>query len=152
MAPYISALTIFLVLIADLESTATGSPTAKYSRPPLPTNIKFKQELDPSNQILQDPSCELSPALLQEIRSYQPIADQIIAAAVSGAFKGKTYDELAKFVDKYVNRLTGSQELEDSIDYMIEKMTSDGLDNVRGESVQVPRWIRFVKKPLRILH
>lgn len=62
--------------------------------------------------------------------------------AINGDFKGRTYDELAKFVDKHINRLTGTPELEASIDYMMTKMMMDGLVNVRGEDVTVPRWIR----------
>jgi carboxypeptidase Q len=89
-------------------------------------------------------NCKLPSGLLREISSYQPIADRIIATAVNGQFRGRTYNELANFVDKFVNRISGSQMLEDSIDYMMTKMVNDGLVNVRGEPIEAPRWIRFV--------
>ncbi|XP_028133815.1 carboxypeptidase Q [Diabrotica virgifera virgifera] len=89
-------------------------------------------------------SCNLSSDLLKEIRSYQGTVDQIINATTQGLFKGKTYDELAYFVDKFGARQAGSQVLEDSIDYLLDLMQSTGydLDNVHGENVTIPHWIR----------
>lgn len=94
------------------------------------------------NHLLTQESCNLSLQLIAEIHSYQSIATRIMDTAINGDFKGRTYDELAKFVDKHINRLTGTPELEASIDYMMTKMMMDGLVNVRGEDVTVPRWIR----------
>ena len=39
-------------------------------------------------------------------------------------------------------RFSGSANLEQAIDWVIERMKADGLDNVRGEPVMVPRWVR----------
>lgn len=49
---------------------------------------------------------------------------------------------LAEFTDKFGARLAGSQNLEDAIDYMVEKMKSAGLDNVHTENATVPHWER----------
>ena len=38
--------------------------------------------------------------------------------------------------------MTGTQNLENSIDYMLHVLTKDGLDNVHGEEVNVTRWLR----------
>ncbi|XP_021966487.1 carboxypeptidase Q-like [Folsomia candida] len=98
------------------------------------------------NQSLKQGPCTLPNFLITEIQNYQPIADEIMNAAISGAWKGRTFEGVTTFVDKYVNRLSGTPELEESIDYMMEKMVASGLDNVRGEDVQVPRWIRGEEK------
>jgi carboxypeptidase Q len=86
--------------------------------------------------------CDLSDALKKEIASYAPVVQKIINTAVNGTFKGITYNELALFVDKFGNRISGSQNLENAIDYMINKSVAYGLDNVHGEEVKVPHWVR----------
>ncbi len=76
----------------------------------------------------------------QSITSQYSQATQRIAAAAlsdSGA-----WNRIAELTEKFGNRISGSQSLEQAIDWIIEKMTADGLDNVRGEPVMVPRWIR----------
>lgn len=45
-------------------------------------------------------------------------------------------------VDRFGNRMSGTQNLEDTIDYMVEVMKSAGLDNVHTEDAPVPHWIR----------
>uniref|UniRef100_A0A6P7FLG6 Carboxypeptidase Q n=1 Tax=Diabrotica virgifera virgifera TaxID=50390 RepID=A0A6P7FLG6_DIAVI len=89
-------------------------------------------------------TCKLSSDLVKEIRSYQGTVNQIINATTKGLFKGKTYDELAYFVDKFGARQSGSQALEDSIEYLLDLMQSTGydLENVHGENVTIPHWIR----------
>ncbi|XP_044258643.1 carboxypeptidase Q-like [Tribolium madens] len=86
--------------------------------------------------------CNLPQDLVNEIASYAPIVQKIINTSVNGSFKGITYNELAYFVDKFGNRISGSQNLEDAIDFMIKKSSASGLDNVHGEEVPVPHWIR----------
>ena len=39
-------------------------------------------------------------------------------------------------------RISGSASLEAAIDWILDLMKSDGLENVRGEPVMVPRWVR----------
>lgn len=87
-------------------------------------------------------SCELSDDLKAEIHSYQPIVNKIIKSAVSGPHKSKTYKELADFVDKFGYRISGSENLEHAIDYMLNKSISYKLDNVHGEPVMIPHWVR----------
>src|SRR5258705_69985 len=89
-------------------------------------------------------NCEnlLDPDLVAKIASYQDTADKIIDLIVNGEFKGKSYNELVEFVDRYPVRLSGEKTLEDSIDYMMDRMKNLGLQNVRGEQVLVPHWVR----------
>lgn len=44
--------------------------------------------------------------------------------------------------DKFGDRMSGSQSLENAIDYMVDVMTKAGLDNVHTENASVPYWER----------
>ncbi|XP_029661670.1 carboxypeptidase Q-like [Formica exsecta] len=87
-------------------------------------------------------TCDLPNTLIEEIDSYAPIVQGIIYEATQGSFKGNTWQDLANFVDKFGPRFSGTQTLEDAIDYVLNKSTSLGLDNVHGEPATVPRWVR----------
>jgi carboxypeptidase Q len=75
-----------------------------------------------------------------DISAYRAAADRLIDAALTG--RDATWDRLAVLVDRFGHRLSGSESLERAIDWMLAEMTADGLDNVRGEPVMVPRWVR----------
>ena len=60
------------------------------------------------------------------------------------------YNRLGYLCDMFGPRLSGSKNLEKSIDWIIKEMKNDGLSNVRGERVKVPTWIRG-KESLKIL-
>jgi carboxypeptidase Q len=87
-------------------------------------------------------SCNLSQNIIQEIRSYQPIANGIMNAFISGPLKGKTFNDLADLTDQFGSRQVGTKNLEDAIDYMLNKLVKNGIENVHGEEVQVPHWVR----------
>ena len=70
---------------------------------------------------------------------YRGAADQLIDAALNDHF---AYERLTELVDKFGPRFSGTQNLEDALDWVLEQMEEDGLDNVRGEPVMVPRWVR----------
>lgn len=70
---------------------------------------------------------------------YSQATQRIAAAALSDS---AAWNRIAELTEKFGNRISGSQSLEQAIDWIIEKMKADGLDNVRGEPVMVPRWIR----------
>ena len=52
------------------------------------------------------------------------------------------WERLAELGDTFGHRLTGSRALEDAIDWAVEQMKKDGLENVRKEPVKVPHWVR----------
>lgn len=54
----------------------------------------------------------------------------------------EAYDRLADLVDRFGHRFSGSESLEQAIDWILEKMKADGLENVRGQPVMVPHWVR----------
>ncbi|MFI5281208.1 MAG: peptidase M28 family protein, partial [Gemmatimonadales bacterium] len=66
---------------------------------------------------------------------YRPQAESILAAALRDS---SAWNRLAELTDRFGNRLSGSEALEHAIDWTLEQMRRDGLDNVRGEPVMVP--------------
>jgi carboxypeptidase Q len=86
--------------------------------------------------------CKLPQSLTKEIDSYKPILKDIQNATSNGFLHGQTYDELNTFVNKFNFRISGSKTLEHSIDYMLEKLKKNDFDNVHGEEVMVPHWVR----------
>ncbi|MEO5510201.1 MAG: M20/M25/M40 family metallo-hydrolase, partial [Longimicrobiales bacterium] len=71
--------------------------------------------------------------------TYGTAANRIIDRATSDS---AAYRRLGELVDGFGHRLSGSASLESAIDWMLAEMKKDGLDNVRGEPVMVPRWVR----------
>ncbi|CAG2253418.1 CPQ [Mytilus edulis] len=96
-----------------------------------------------SNDIAQvDSSQQRFLDVHDEVNSYQEAANAIINLSVHGRARNQSYDRLATFVDKFGSRIAGSQNLENAIDYMLDELQKDGLDNVHGEDVTVPHWVR----------
>lgn len=77
------------------------------------------------------------------VARYRATADRIIAAATSDS---SAYRRLAELTDRFGHRFSGSQSLERAIDWILEQMRSDSLQNVRGEPVMVPRWVRGAER------
>jgi carboxypeptidase Q len=71
--------------------------------------------------------------------AYRATADRMIAAALADS---SAWNRLAELTDKFGPRLSGSESLEAAIDWIIAEMKRDGLENVRGEPVMVPKWVR----------
>jgi carboxypeptidase Q len=72
-------------------------------------------------------------------QAYRTVADQIIDAALTDSF---AYERLGYLVDTFGPRISGSENLENAIDWIEAEMKSDELENVHTESVMVPRWVR----------
>ena len=52
------------------------------------------------------------------------------------------WERLAELGDTFGHRLSGSRALEDAIDWAVDQMKKDGLENVHKEPVKVPHWVR----------
>lgn len=102
--------------------------------------IQFATTVDISNN--NNNTCNLPTSLIQEIDSYGPLVQSILNATLAGSFKGITWNELADFVDTFGPRLAATEVLENSIDYVLNKSLEFGLENVHGEPVTVPHWVR----------
>ncbi len=80
------------------------------------------------------------PEPIDEIHAtYHRLADEIIDAALDDE---DAWNRLAYLVDTFGPRFSGTQNLEDAIDWILREMQMDGFENVRGEKVMVPRWVR----------
>jgi len=73
---------------------------------------------------------------------YRRDADRIVDAALKDS---TAWNRLAEMTEKFGNRLSGTPPLEQAIDWVIARMKEDGLQNVRGERVMVPVWVRGVE-------
>jgi len=71
--------------------------------------------------------------------AYREKAAQIIDRATRDR---EGYDRLADLADRFGSRLSGSESLERAIDWILAKMKLDGFENVRGQKVMVPHWVR----------
>jgi carboxypeptidase Q len=72
-------------------------------------------------------------------QTYGATAERLIRAALVDS---AAYRRLGEMVDRFGHRLSGSASLEQAIDWIMVEMKNDGLQNVRGEPVMVPRWVR----------
>ena len=71
--------------------------------------------------------------------AYRETADRLIDAALADS---AAYARLTELVDRFGHRFSGSESLERALDWILAEMEDDGLQNVRGEPVMVPRWVR----------
>ncbi|MFQ6615199.1 MAG: M28 family metallopeptidase [Fidelibacterota bacterium] len=72
-----------------------------------------------------------------------PSVEKLMAAALADS---SAYERLAYLTDTFGPRFSGTRNLEDAIDWILSEMTEDGLQNVHGEGVRVPRWVRGTEK------
>lgn len=81
-----------------------------------------------------------APCRAQTIpQDYRAPADRLIDAALGDS---AAFERLTTLVDRFGHRLSGSESLERALDWIMAEMRADGLDNVRGEPVMVPHWVR----------
>ena len=73
------------------------------------------------------------------IETYRPTADQLIQ---SGRRENEAYLKLQELCDDIGNRLSGSDSLNQAIQWAQRSMKADGQQNVRAEKVMVPKWVR----------
>ena len=73
------------------------------------------------------------------IGNYQEIAARIIAA---GQEKNDSWIKLQELCDDIGHRLSGSDSLNQAIEWAQESMKADGQENVRAERVMVTKWVR----------
>jgi carboxypeptidase Q len=64
---------------------------------------------------------------------------RLVELATRGAVAS---ERLAELCDTFGPRFAGSTNLEAAIDWALARLRADGFENVRGEPVTVPRWVR----------
>ena len=72
-------------------------------------------------------------------KKFQKNSNLIIDKAMTDS---QGYERLGEMLDTFGPRFSGSTNLEKSLEWIIDEMKKDGLDNVHGEKVMVPKWIR----------
>jgi carboxypeptidase Q len=70
---------------------------------------------------------------------YREPAARLVGAAMTDSF---AWQRLAELTDTIGNRLSGTPQLDRAIEWAVERMKKDGLENVHTEPVMVPRWVR----------
>ncbi|HXH05465.1 MAG TPA: M20/M25/M40 family metallo-hydrolase [Vicinamibacterales bacterium] len=73
------------------------------------------------------------------LEPYRDVAQRLIRLSLATT---AAWDRLAELTDTFGNRLSGSENLERAIDWVVARMKADGLENVRRDPVMVPRWVR----------
>ena len=86
-------------------------------------------------------NAEINESLMAE--NYSAIADKIIKSAHSDT---TAYHRLEYMCDVFGPRLSGSENLEKSLLWMLDEMKKDGFANVRADEVMVPHWVRRYEK------
>ena len=79
---------------------------------------------------------DTTPAWLE---AYREPARQLVAEALSDSF---AWRRLALLTDTAAPRLSGTPQLDRAIQWAVDEMKRDGLENVHTERVMVPRWVR----------
>ncbi len=72
-------------------------------------------------------------------QEYQQEAEAIIDRALQD---DHAWQRMAELADYFPHRLSGSQMLEDAIDWSVEQMEEDGFPEIRTQEVEVPHWER----------
>lgn len=70
---------------------------------------------------------------------YKDVSGQLIAAALADT---EGYAKLSYLCDRIGNRLSGSDSLNEAIQWAAAQMKRDGLENVAISPVKVPHWVR----------
>lgn len=78
-------------------------------------------------------------ARAQSLDSHRAAADRLIDAALRDS---SAHQRLSILVDRFGHRLSGSQSLEDAIDWIVSELRKQGFDNVHTEPVKVTNWRR----------
>ncbi|XP_064486043.1 carboxypeptidase Q-like [Ornithodoros turicata] len=89
-----------------------------------------------------DSVCIVPEKPFQTIRNSSESVQKLIKMFTTQDEKGRTFQEMAKFADRFDNRMVGTPDLERSIDYLLERFKLDRYQDVHTEDVQAVRWQR----------
>jgi carboxypeptidase Q len=73
-------------------------------------------------------------------RAYRAGADRIIDAVLADT--ASAWKRTAELTERFGPRFSGTDNLEQAIDWIVAEMKRDGLENVHTQPVMVPRWVR----------
>jgi len=121
-------------------------PSFRFSRPVVVVVVLLLQVLliPPPTEGSPD-NCRLSSSLRDEIAGYRPVVDRVLSYVQDQkGYKGRTWTALSEFTDTFGSRMAGTQNLENSIDYMLNRLRTSDLDNVHTERVVFTGWQRYI--------
>lgn len=78
-------------------------------------------------------------SVVAEVEAYRPQAERLLGFADTNRFG---YQRLGYLCDTFGPRVTGSDNLEKAIDWILETLKQDGFSDVHGEPATVPHWVR----------
>ena len=110
---------------------ATYSTTAEYRK------IRIR-ELKPA----QPPPPAAAPGKAKAFQVPAELKSRLVALVAAATNSTEGFKRLAYLCDAFGPRPTGSTNLQAAVDWILERMSADGLSPVRGEPVAVSRWIR----------
>ncbi|XP_053600176.1 carboxypeptidase Q-like [Plodia interpunctella] len=149
---------LLLFIVYEVQCLSKNKSNSKYDEILLHNKAVIKPTYDPNSEDdyydeteahsqNTDACSVLLPAkLVKEIGAYQDIANEILQYVIQGDFKGQTYNELTKFVDKFGARPAGTEILEESIDYIIQLTRQNGINTIVTEEVEITQWQRGAEK------
>ncbi len=125
----LSSLLVFSLIVvvpalAARQNPSTQNPSPQVAAPPAPPT--------------PTPTPPLPPPRVRA-DAYREAAGRIIGAAL---VDDTAYRRLSYLTDRIGHRLSGSPQLERAVEWALAEMKRDKLDNVRGEKVMVPHWVR----------
>lgn len=74
---------------------------------------------------------------------FRPAAARILGTSLQSS---TAYDQLGELCDQVGNRISGSERLDQAVQWAVKTMRADGLQNVHTEKILVPYWKRGVEK------
>ncbi|XP_045492536.1 carboxypeptidase Q-like isoform X2 [Colias croceus] len=86
--------------------------------------------------------CDLDNALIEEIKSYKNVTMKIMNDIINTDLGASMYQKYTEFIDKFGARPSGTDVLEQSIDYMVNLTIGAGIKDVTTEELEVPHWVR----------
>jgi len=78
----------------------------------------------------------------KEVENSRAGVGKILDHILRGNGTHVTFNRLALLGDTFRSRMSGSQSLEDAINYAVDELKAEGFVNVNKESVRVPHWTR----------
>ena len=72
-------------------------------------------------------------------KEFESDGNKLIETALNDT---SAFSRLAELCDTFGPRFSGSDNLEKALDWILDEMKADGLENVHSEDVMVPKWVR----------
>ena len=144
LAIFLLLFSLFCPLLLAGQKSTRQNPLivrAAHDKAPITVQNQTPHRATPTPSPTPSPSptpVPLPPPTVQ-IDGYRAAAGRIIGAALTS---DQAYARLAHLTDHIGHRLSGSKSLEQAITWALSEMKRDGLDNVHGEKVMVPHWVR----------